>query len=213
MKFEELLKIVGDEPVFDSGLLLAGAVDPVDVHRQLSRWTAAGKIFQLRRGLYALAPPYRKVTPHPFVIANRLVRGSYVSCETALSHYGIIPEYVPVVISFTLSRPYRWHLPYGTFEFHHVKNSLFRGYRKIELAPNQAAFLATPEKALFDLIYLRPNGDAPAVLNGLRLQSLEQFDPDAFKYFAHLEKSPKLHRAARHIEAILHSEEMLFETL
>ena len=42
MKFERLLEIAGDEPVFETGLLLAGAVDPGDVRRGLSRWTQAG---------------------------------------------------------------------------------------------------------------------------------------------------------------------------
>ena len=59
MEFQELLHVVGDEPLFETGLLLAGDVNPDNVRRQLSRWTAAGKLYQLRRGLYALAPPYQ----------------------------------------------------------------------------------------------------------------------------------------------------------
>ena len=51
MEFRRLVEIVGDEPVFDTGLLLAGDVNPVDVRRQLSRWTKAGHLYQLRRGL------------------------------------------------------------------------------------------------------------------------------------------------------------------
>ena len=73
MRFEDLLGVVGDEPVFEPGLLLAGDVDSADVRRQLSRWTRAGRLYQLRRGLYALAPPYQKVRPHPFLVANRMV--------------------------------------------------------------------------------------------------------------------------------------------
>ena len=90
MKFGDLLDIVGAEPVFETGLLLVGNVDPADVRRQLSRWTQTGKLYQLRRGLYALAPPFQKVKPHPFVIANRLVRSSYVSCQSALAYYHLI---------------------------------------------------------------------------------------------------------------------------
>ena len=83
MELGDLIRVVGDEPVFETSLLLAGDVDPCDVRRQLSRWTSAGRLYQLRRGLYALAPPYQKVKPHPFVSANRMVRGSYVSCQSA----------------------------------------------------------------------------------------------------------------------------------
>ena len=75
MKFTRLLEIVGDEPVFETRLLLAGALDPSAVRRQLSRWTKSGQLYQLRRGLYALAPPFQKVKPHPGLVANRLVPG------------------------------------------------------------------------------------------------------------------------------------------
>lgn len=78
MEFEHLVRIVGDEPVFETGLLLAGDVNHRDVHRQLSRWTKAGWLYLLRRGLCALAPPFQKVKPHPFVVVNRMMRGSYV---------------------------------------------------------------------------------------------------------------------------------------
>jgi len=50
MEFANLLKIVGEEPVFETSLLLAGEVDPADVRRQLSRWTTSGRLHQLRRG-------------------------------------------------------------------------------------------------------------------------------------------------------------------
>jgi predicted transcriptional regulator of viral defense system len=101
MEFTRLIEIVGDEPVFETALLLAGDVDPADVRRQLSRWTRAGRLYQLRRGLYALAPPFQRVKPHPFLVANRLVRASYVSLQSALAHHGLIPEVVPVTTSVT----------------------------------------------------------------------------------------------------------------
>jgi len=67
MKFESLLSLVEDQPLFETGLLLAGDVDPDDIRRQLSRWVKAGKIRQLRRGLYMLESPYQSVAPHPFL--------------------------------------------------------------------------------------------------------------------------------------------------
>ncbi|GFP22333.1 hypothetical protein HKBW3S06_01560, partial [Candidatus Hakubella thermalkaliphila] len=121
MEFTRLVEIVGDEPVFEASLLRAGNVNPGDVRRQLPRWTAGGRLYQLRRGLYALAPPFQKVKPHPFLIANRMVRNSYVSCQSALAFYGLIPEYVPVITSVTTARPARWETPFGVFEFRHIK--------------------------------------------------------------------------------------------
>ena len=153
MKFGRLIEIVGHEPVFETGLLLAGDVDPPDVRRQLSRWTKAGRLYQLRRGLYALAPPFQKVKPHPFLVANRMVRGSYVSCQSALAYYGLIPERVAVTTSVTTARPARWETPLGAYEFRHVKLSLLRGYRLVKVSPGQQAFVATPAKALLDDVH------------------------------------------------------------
>ena len=51
---------MGDEPLFETGLLLAGDVDPAAVYRQLSRWVKAGRLYQLRRGLYTVAPPFQR---------------------------------------------------------------------------------------------------------------------------------------------------------
>ena len=213
MKFADLLAIIGDEPIFETGLLLAGEVDAADVRRQLSRWVKAGRLYQLRRGLYALAPPFQKVKPHPFVVANHLVRGSYVSCQSALAHYGLIPEYTPVVVSVTTARPGRWETPLGAFEFRHIQSKLLRGYRLVDLSSGQKAFLATPEKALLDLIYLHPGTDSPGYLRELRLQNLEQLNLDELKRLADLTSSPKLKRAVEFVTALAQAEAMEYETL
>jgi predicted transcriptional regulator of viral defense system len=213
MEFKHLVELVADEPAFETGLLLAGEVDPADVRRQLSRWTKAGRLYQLRRGLYTLAPPFQKIKPHPFVIANRLVRSSYVSCQSALAHYGLIPEHVPVVTSVTTARPARWETPLGGFDFRHVKTDRFRGYRLTDLGGGHRAFVATPEKALLDLIYLQPGGDSPEYLRELRLQHLDSLTPDELHRQAGPGNSPKLRRAVARICNLGRAESREFETL
>src|SRR4051794_88545 len=181
MRFEDLLEIVDREPVFETGLLLAGDVDPADVRRQLSRWVKAGRLHQLRRGLYALAPPFEKVQPHPFLVANRLVPGSYVSLQSVLAEHLLIPEYVPTTTSVTTSRPGRWDTPLGSYLFRHLQLDLFTGFRRTALAGNQEAFLAPPEKALLDLPPREPDAAPPAYLAELRLQNLETLDLDELR--------------------------------
>lgn len=212
MEFTRLVEIVGDEPVFEASLLLAGNVNPGDVRRQLSRWTAGGRLYQLRRGLYALASPFQKVKPHPFLIANRMVRNSYVSCQSALAFYGLIPEYVPVITSVTTARPARWETPFGVFEFRHIKTDLLRGYRLSEVSAGQQAFVATPEKALLDLIYLHPGGDSPEYLRELRLQNVERLNLDELQRKADL-ASPKLRRAVKIVSELVRAEVQEYETL
>jgi len=195
MKFAEVLNIVEEEAVFDTGLLLAGNIQASDLYQQLTFWKKTGRIIQLRRGLYALAPPYQKVRPHPFHIANRMVPGSYVSCQSALAHAGLIPEWVPVVTSVSTGRPGIWKTPLGEYWCRHIRKGLLFGYRWVEVVPGQHAFIAEPEKALLDLIHLQPDGESVEYLNGLRLQNLETFDLDTFAEFAGRGARPKLTRA------------------
>lgn len=213
MEFRQLLEIVGREPVFETGLLLAGAVDPKHIRRQLVRWKNAGKIIQLKRGLYTLAPPYQRVPPHPFLVANGMVRASYVSLQSALAHAGLIPEYVPVTTSVTTERPNRWETPLGVFDFRHIQASLFFGYRSIDLTEGQAALVARPEKALIDLIYLEPGADSPEYLRELRLQHLERLNLQALSEMAARTGKPKLERAVDFIARLARDEEAEYEAI
>jgi predicted transcriptional regulator of viral defense system len=212
MEFTRLIEIVGHEPVFETALLLAGDVDPADVRRQLSRWTTAGRLYQLRRGLYALAPPFQKVKPHPYLVANRLVRASYVSLQSALAHHGLIPEAVPVTTSVTTARAGRWDTPLGAYEYRHIKGTLLFGYRLTNLGGGQQAFVATPEKALLDLVYLHPSGDALDYLRELRLQNLALLDLDQLQYQAARAESPKLRRAAASVVELAQAEALAYGT-
>jgi predicted transcriptional regulator of viral defense system len=212
MEFTHLLDIVGNEPVFETGLLLAGGVDSNDVRRQLSRWTKAGRLYQFRRGLYALASPFQKVKPHPFVVANRMMRSSYISLQSALGFYGLTPEIVPVTTSVTTGRPNQWQTPLGVYTFRHIKTELFVGYRLVDLGGNQQAFVAAPEKALLDLIHLQPGGDTAEYLQELRLQDIERLDLDELQHQAELASSPKLKRATANLIKLAKAERV-YETL
>lgn len=206
MEFEEVLHIVGQEPVFHTGLLLAGDVDPDHIRRQLVRWADKGKVYQLRRGLYALAPPYQQVKPHPFLVANHLVRPSYVSLQSALAYYGMIPEYVPMTTSVTTDRPREFDTPLGKYSFRHIKKERFFAYQVELAAENQEVFLAVPEKALIDQVYLRAGGDSMDYLKSLRLQNLDQLNLNSLKEIARRASSPKLERAADNIISIAEEE-------
>lgn len=197
MNFSELLSIVADEPVFSSGFLMAGQESFRGVHLQLSRWTKAARLIQLRRGLYILAKPWRKIEPHPFLIANRMQRGSYVSLQSALAWYGMIPENVPVITSVGPGRPETIVTPLGIFRFRNISENLRFEYRRIEVTATQYAYIALPEKALLDLIHLTPKADSLAYLLELRLQNLSAMDPDRLLDMARRSEKPKLVRAAR----------------
>jgi len=212
MEFESLLKLIGNEPIFESSILLAGNVDPKLIRIQLSRWIKAGKIYQLRRGLYSIAPPYQRQQPHPFLVANHLQKASYVSLQSTLSFYGLIPEVVNITTSVSTGRPERLDTPLGAFEFRHIKTELLFGYRMTELG-EQSALIATPEKALLDLIYLQPGGDSLTYLKELRLQNTEKLDKDLLRRQSEKFNTPKLQNAVKGILQLMSGESEEFEDL
>jgi predicted transcriptional regulator of viral defense system len=212
MEFDSLLKLIGDDPVFESSLLLAGNINPQIVRLQLSRWVNSGRIFQLRRGLYSIAPPYQKIKPHPFLVANHLQKASYISLQSALAYYGLIPEVVNITTSVSTGRPERLETPLGIYEFRHLKTDLLFGYRMTNLG-DQNAMTATPEKALLDLIYLQTGGNTHAYLNELRLQNTEQLDLVLLEKQSEKFGTQKMLNAAKEISRLITGETNKFEDL
>ena len=207
MKWQDLLSIIGSEPVFSSSFLMAGNRSRVDIQLQLSRWVKAGKLHKLKRGLYILAEPYRKISPHPFLIANRIKNASYVSLQSALAWYNLIPEYVPVVTSVTTARTDTFHNSEGSFIYRHIKKSMFTGYRSKELIDGQFVFLALPEKALLDLIYFTPHSESLEYLRELRLQNMDMINTNLLMDLSIESGSSKLKLAANRLIRLIHEEE------
>ena len=209
MCWQQLQEIVQDQPLFETSLLLAGDVTHHQAQRQLSDWTRDKKIVQLRRGIYTLPDQ----NPHPFVVANHLVPGSYVSLQMALAYYHLIPEHVAVVTSVTTQRPGKYENKFGRFSYRHIHTSLFYGIDYRLLANDEYAYVALPEKALLDLVHFRPQGDSRAYIESLRLQNLEILNIERLHGLAERSGMPKLQRAASVIETIARREAEEYEPL
>jgi len=206
MYFQKASPNLTNLPVFESSHLYAGADNPQQAQRQLTDWVRAGKVIQLRRGLYTLARSHHSEHPHSYVIANHMVKASYISLHTVLSHYDLIPEHVAVVTSITTGRPGTWQNLYGHFSYQHIQSDLFFGFEYRQVTQTQWAYMATPEKALLDLIYLTPGGDSEGYIRALRLQNLDQLD--IARLAGHVERinKPKLKRALPSIAQVIEEE-------
>ncbi len=195
MKFEEFMKITDELPVIESEVLCAGVPDPASLKVQLSRWEKAGKIIKLKRGVYVPAKIYRKVDLYEPYLAAVLKRPSYISLEKALEFHGLIPEAVFVYTSVTTKRPARFVTGTGTFDYRHIKESLFWGYESVSLN-KQTAFLALPEKALLDYFYLNGSNISEDYLSEMRLQNVEKLNKDKLLECARRFNSPGILKAA-----------------
>ncbi len=200
MKFNEFVERVKDSPVIETESFLIGEEDPGKLAVQISRWHRVGRLLQLKRGIYVLQERYRKISPPEYYLAGLLNRPSYVSLEKALEYHGLIPEAVPVCSCVTTKRPGRMKTPLGIFDYRHVRTSLFWGYRSLKIE-GLVAFVATPEKALLDLFYLRPVRVTEDYLNGMRLQNLEPVSVKRLLEFARRFGKPKITAAAEALRA------------
>ncbi len=144
--------------VFDETVLRNLLADRSESARKVlvHRAIAAGEVIRLKPGPLLLAPEFRKTQPHPFVIAATLHSPSHVSLESALAHHGLIPEAVYQVISVTSSRSRTFQTPVGIFSFVRVPAVYPRaGVQAIKVDGRNWAFVATPLRAIADLVYTR----------------------------------------------------------
>jgi len=110
--------------------------------------SGSGLFLKLRNGLYMVKDAYVS----PLFIANKIYEPSYVSLNTALSHYGIIPEVVYATTSVTTKIPREFTTPKGNFIYQRIKKQAFTGYG-LQLIDKENALIAEPEKALADYLY------------------------------------------------------------
>jgi len=121
---------------------------PISAQKLLERYTKRGVFVRLKGGLYALKTNY----PSAYLIANKLYKPSYISFETALSYYSIIPEVVYSYTSATTRTTREFDVDNQIFLFHKLKKSAFAGYKLTEINGEKVLF-AEPEKALADYLY------------------------------------------------------------
>ena len=175
MQFERFVDLVADLPIIETAVFRAFWPSPRHASVAISRWMAAGKLIQLRRGKYVLAERHRR---HPLSLegtANLLVEPSYLSLEWALAHHGLIPEAVFTLTSVTTKRPGAFDTPVGSFRYRHVDRRHYWGYVTAE--SEGASFLvASPEKALVDFFRLARGPVQEERLEAMRFQNVHRID-------------------------------------
>lgn len=121
---------------------------PIAAQKLLERYTQKGVFVRLKGGMYALEMNF----PSGYLIANKLYKPSYVSFETALSYYRIIPEVVYSFTSATAKTTREYGVKNMVFNYHKIMKKAFTGYKLIKLS-GENILLAEKEKALADYLY------------------------------------------------------------
>lgn len=111
-------------------------------------------IIRVKKGLYVLGKRKKISAVNKYHLANLIYGPSYVSLQSALSFYQLIPEAVYAMTSVTFKRKKTFRTPIGEFTYHTVpKAFICLGSTQVEME-NGNVLMATPEKALLDLIWL-----------------------------------------------------------
>lgn len=123
--------------------------------RRLYEWQLKGYVIKLRNSWYCL-PGFLKEPYSPWIIANKVHTPSYISLESALSYYGMLPEGVHLSTSVCTSRTLRINMAGQVYEYSRLSTKHYCGYRLIDSGVNHRKVrIADPEKALADFLYLR----------------------------------------------------------
>lgn len=99
---------------------------------------------------------FPKVEESSFIISNSIYKPSYISMESALRYYNLIPEWVFTTTACSSKKTQRFVWDRGSFYYYHLKPWLIRGY-KIKKDQIWTFYIATPEKLICDLFYLKTN--------------------------------------------------------
>lgn len=153
ISIEELnaLKQLGNVPV-SSGLLKSLFRDYRSPDKKVQALERAGMLIKLKRGLFVVSPDISGKMVSVELVANHLYCPSYISAHYALCHYGLIPERVYEITSVTTLHTSRFENFFGRFSYRGVSSSYFPIGVRSELAEGIAYMIATPEKALCDML-------------------------------------------------------------
>lgn len=180
MKFSDFKDKLRNYPVFRSNIFELICDDVPTLRRQLTEWTRKAWVISLKRGVYTLREEDRAVQFSKFFLANYLYTPSYISLETALSYYGLIPEGVYAMTSVSTKKSQQFSNFYGKFHYAHIKTSVYHHYQAERDEFSNTFYIATKEKALLDFIYLKcrtlSTFDADVFELSWRLQNLESLD-------------------------------------
>ena len=114
----------------------------------LSYNSKRNRIIKLKKKLYSF-----KINPlNPYLIANLVYKPSYISFETALSYYHVIPETVYSITSATSQTSRNWTIKNIDYLYRKIKKSAYCGY-SLKSIEGDLVLIATPEKALADYCY------------------------------------------------------------
>jgi len=163
MRIVDIIKIIKKSGV--KIISLSDLRKLLDIEKDNTSYKIAEKLvaekflLRLKKGVYlsAFNPP------DSFEIANALYTPSYISLESALNYYGLLPQFPYSVTSVSPKKSKKLFIDEKEFEYVQISDKLYWDFRR-----DGQTVIASPEKALLDMIYI--------VSKGLRRMEFEDLD-------------------------------------
>jgi predicted transcriptional regulator of viral defense system len=164
---------------------------PGFVWLNLINWQKKGYILKIRKRWYCFN--YDDVSKNvAWLAANLIYQPSYISLQTALSFYGLIPEAIYTVTSVSTKKTNYFETPIGTFSYSKIKSTLFRFGQTLTSSSSynlptggkykRKELIAEPEKAILDFFYIYSHYNTYKDMEYLR------FDPSVLNDSLDMEK-------------------------
>ncbi len=143
---------------------------------RIQRMVKNGILVKIRRGLYETDP-----NVPAYLLAGVVYSPSYISFSYALSHYGLIPERVEICTSATFgkNRNKMFQTPFGTFSYRDIPKEAYPHGVCWNQEGNYSYLIASPEKALCDMLYIKPTVRSLGTLQEMLFDDL-RIDEEAF---------------------------------
>ena len=165
------------------------------------------RIIRIKKGLYIENRKDWSKTPVKELAANLMYGPSYISLQYALAAYGMIPETAAQITSISFKKTKHYRTPVGDFIYRSVSlDHYLPGVRRIAFNGGISYFMASPEKALMDMLYFTVNlrslhGIQSYILEDLRIdvQTVRGLNLTSISEMSAAAKSPKLRLCQRAI--------------
>lgn len=151
MLLDTVRRAIGSDAPFSIRHL--ALIDPKFRQPTLAEWNRKGQVRMLARGWYVFADAQVDL-PLLFDVGCQAYPPAYVSLESALSWYELVPETVQA-ITLVATRTTRTSVTdVATFVWRTVKPLRWFGYRAVEYGRGRQFLIAEAEKAVLDYLYL-----------------------------------------------------------
>lgn len=175
---------------FLTGIDLQVLLDNTEDARKaiIKRAGKEGYLLRLKQNLYVIQKLPQKTMPDSFELAQFIYGPSYISFESALSYHRWIPEAVHIITSACAKKSSRFETPLGMFSFEKIPISAFSIGIHSQEEGNVRYLIATPWKAIADMIYCRKKNwaDIKDLADDLRIEweTLQNSDCKILEFLA-----------------------------